>query len=628
MRISERATGGESDIYMCIPHAGPVDTASRGRHARVFDRNRVEGVSDARRYKWGCAMKITHSALAARAEAAKALLSLILAVSVGFWAQEFMNFLRHPGVVSVESVFIGASGAIYLLDILCIAWWYANYIYRIQPISTFGNYFLDFVICSMFVLGAHSWTQPATFLFATAVGSALLVVRFFTLYNSVNATQKDRGVLRYALLLLMAAVVLAAVLYLLLKLAPPERIPDTVSVAPGAFAAIGVGLTLMMRRRIDVAADISEAARQDYRPTPLHWPGGERVSAAERMLIRERAQEGLDEFARLFDRTREHMVMPSRVHSRTDLHVQAYVLGISSVVRNDVDASENLHDEIRNKALVAAAAHWLDDLVDGREEHALLKRLPVATPDPSLHAMEALFHNIYRRLVVKHTDSRFYDELVRELFCGCCSSPANTRYLHLGFVRVAWGAALFSPKINPDRREAMVRTHNEFLINWHVEGSAFTNEVEDLLREMARSGVGANLLALTTKTVQEMAMASERIPLNISVSVLMSIMFAPLLYYHDIEEELATGEMVSLEAFDSDYDLWSRWLERARSLLDRVADATSRAQQSQPHGGRYNPEIDPRIEHRLLQLEMAYRCFEGRLPEHLRRALRPVYVAS
>jgi ribosome-binding ATPase YchF (GTP1/OBG family) len=44
-------------------------------------------------------------------------------------------------------------------------------------------------------------------------------------------------------------------------------------------------------------------------------------------------------------------------------------------------------------------------------------------------------------------------------------------------------------------------------------------------------------------------MSSENHELNVSLSLLYSILYAPLIYYHNIAWELQNSEMISLQAF-------------------------------------------------------------------------------
>jgi hypothetical protein len=259
-------------------------------------------------------------------------------------------------------------------------------------------------------------------------------------------------------------------------------------------------------------------------------------------------------------------------------------------------------------------SHWLDDLVDGRNEDTVCRRL---LDGPRLsgefeHAKE-LFLHIYRPLIIKYTDKKFFGHL-SERIDDACLAPFNRGSMLLGLNRVAYGAVLFSPRIAPDRRRDLLRDHNVFLKEWNVEGEQFTNEVEAIVDEMsAGEEAGSLLLGLTTKTVQEIAMASENYQMNIGLSLLFSILYAPLIYYHNVIEEVRQNEMILLQAFDTDYDLWVPWLERTRTAIDMLA------------GEKYSEDLARAVPRRS-QMAMAYHCFEKMLPPVIDEHIRDIYV--
>ncbi len=560
------------------------------------------------------------------AENPKSIISLMFGVSVGFWASELAKYLtigieqvdRH-GVQLEKLFFTGdvkswivlASGLLFLLDLLCIVWWYARYIYRIQPRASFGTYFLDFVICSMFALAANTWTDPKRFLMATVAGSGFLVLRFYQLYRGSSASLTDRSILRLAGALLVGAVVLGVLAVALLQGDWIEgHLQDdqlnifdwTGPATPGILSLIGIGLTFFLRSKIDVAVDIYSAVHASLDPTPLYWPKSGLPDSDQRMRIRQETDAGLEQFDALFRQLGRHEHIRSRVHSETDLRVQSYILALPSCER------EEYTDEIKAKTFMVAVSHWLDDLVDGRSEVAVWKRLRSGPPlSDEAETSEELFQHIYRPLIVKHTSRGFYkyiDGAVRN----CCLFPFNRKYMFLALNRIAYGAVMFSPKIDEDRRKEILDSHNIFLKVWNVEGTPLSDEVEAILDAMAGAGdAGSILLGLTTKTVQELAMSSENYELNVSLSILFSILYAPLVYYHNIRQELLTSEMVSLQAFDTDYDLWIPWIKRAREAIDLLqGEDRSKA----------------RIEARLSQISMAYQCFKSMLPEPIDEELR------
>ncbi|MEE8154159.1 MAG: hypothetical protein V3T53_04260 [Phycisphaerales bacterium] len=562
----------------------------------------------------------------------KPIISLMLGVSVGFWAKELAQYLTPSESGESDFTFSDpsdvvtlVSGLLFLLDLLCIVWWYARYIYRIQPNASFGTYFLDFVICSMFALGANSWTEPTSFLFATVLGSAGLGYRFWRLYMSPDVSLTDRRILfRAGIFLGVAFLVALAGLSILNDLwvqqlplddqAPPDtfwdrQLPLDGHALPGTMALIGVVLTLYLRGKIDVAVDIYSAKHAILSPTQLFWPREGLPGPDQRIRIRQQTQAGLEDFNDLFQKLSKHDRIHSRVHSATDLRIQSYVLAVPSCEKAE------FAQEIKEKAFMVALSHWLDDLVDGRNDVAVCKQI-LDGPELSdqAGAAEALFELIYRPLVVRYTDKKFYQHLVGEVR-EACLFPFNQKYMLLGLNRVAYGAALFSPNIRHTDRQIILDKHNVFLKEWNVEGDHFTNEVEAILDGLVSSDAGSILLGLTTKTAQEISMSSETQELNVGLSLLFSILYAPLIYYHNIGSEVENGEMIPLQAFETDYDVWIEWLRRTRKAIDEIDSEKYENDGQRKHA-------------RAQQIEMAYRCFQPQLPPVIDEQMSPIFLGK
>jgi len=515
------------------------------------------------------------------------------------------------------------SGILFLLDLLCIVWWYARYIYRVQPRAEFKTYFLDFIICSMFALAANSWTKPKTFMFATLCGSGFLIFRFVLLYLGSSASQTDRYILKIAgFALLLAVPTSAGCLLGVDKLLQGRNIEIYICgpSLPGVLSLIGIVLTICLKTKIDVAVAIYSARYAPISPAYLAWPALKEEEKKEEekkkevdsqhARIRHRVKAGLEDFNNLFHQFRKHDRIYSRVHSATELRVQSYILALPSC------QEEDYAPEIENKAFMVAVSHWLDDLVDGRNELFVYKQLQKYKNlhhDPPLsddieHAKK-LFTQIYRPLIIRYTDRNFYDRLYDKI-CECCSLSFNRKYMLLGLNRVAYGAAVFSPKLTRAQRMRILADHNDFMKVWNVEEKGkFEDNVEHIINKISVGDeAGPILLGLTTKTVQEVALSSEKPEFNIGLSILLSILYAPLIYYHNIMQELDNDEMIQLQSLDTDSDLWMPWLWEVCEILNEFKDK------------------DERHTMRIKEIEMAYGCFRPMLPEHIKPELEKIYL--
>ena len=584
------------------------------------------------------------------------IVGLLFGVCVEFWADTFADFagpILSPDTAGVvppvltESaptteelqtrILTLISGLLFLLDILCILWWYVKYIYRIKPLSTLSSHFLDFAVVAAFILAANIWTKPEVFLVATSAGAAFLFVRFFLIYRDPDATDTDRRILKRALFGLSLAAVIVVLMGLAALGVQPDVVPkDTTKylilpASPGLLSAIGIFLTIWLRDDITVAAEIHEIAARRFVPMRIHWP--QDVETSDRDLIRQIRNfttEGLKALDEMFEDSPGKLSLEklkSRVHAEGDLRVQSYIVSVSSIKGKP-------EQEIKRKAFMVAVSHWLDDLVDGRNEVAILRSLrrfgsvkklglfgkrKKVRDDYGLKAEKGdiehskeLFEHVYKKLIIRYTNKEFYRLLLQKIENDSAALGQNTKYLFWALYRVALGSVIFGPKVRKTDREHLLQKHNEKLIKL-VDASpakdSWKEEVKSILNDMQTTSVGKILLGLTTKTVQEMAMAGEAEgDVNFALSLLYSLLYAPLLYFHDVEGELEQGEIVPLDAFDVNYDLIISWISDLKDLCedDRVKD--------------------DRRNYRLLQLEMAYFCFEDRLPESVAAALAPFYV--
>ncbi|MCK5564291.1 MAG: hypothetical protein KAJ07_03520 [Planctomycetes bacterium] len=618
----------------------------------------------------------------------KPIVSLLYPISIGFWVKEIVDYIQIQEITSIEKMFPQdwltlISGVLFLLDLMCVIWWYAKYIYRIDSKLSLNSYFLDLLICGVFALAANTWTKPHIFLFPTLFGSIFLMMRLFALYQNSISFHIDRYILKIAAMYLGVVVLVVVTLFGFVIIDKPSMSEFSITEAktndvqiiddsknnnandetdnskvigqtdnygkerfklswsdaiyspagyilPAVFSAIGIGLTIAFRKKIDVAVSIYLASTADSSPAYLMWPDLElsdkldneyileikkQAMKQQHARIRHRTQDGLKCFKDLFLKLGKHDRIYSRVHTEPELRLQSYILGLPS------SGNEDYEEEIEKKALMVAASHWLDDLADRTGLHVFKQIKKGQLLSGEKRESFELFERIYKPLITKHTDRTFYEQLV-SMISSACIFPFNRKNIFLGLNRVAYGSVIFSPKISEEIRRVILDDHNVFLKDWNVEGpgKCFENKVEELLDEIVGGGEsGSILLGLTTKTAQEIAMSSECHEMNVSLSILYSLLYAPLIYYHNIEEEIKGNEMVSLQAFDTDFDLWIPWLDKTRDVIDFVWDPKC------SYLSDYELE-KKRKELRLQQIQMAYKCFEPKLQGYIRDGLKDIYL--
>lgn len=537
--------------------------------------------------------------------------------------------LHLPFVVWLVTL---AAGVLFVIDTACVYWWYYRYIYQVQMTPKLPTFFYDFGVCAAFNLAAARWTDPGVFFVASAFGSGFLLLRFCNLYRSPESNNSDRRILNSAMkrLAFWSAVMLGTASFLfMVALLQSESIardfnPLFYPLLTGGLAVIGISLTFRFRERIRLSVERHAVLGRRFKPMKLKWPEPLLQDEEARRQIKNCVREGLEDFQKMFaEPGLSHDRLLSRVHAEGDLSVQCLILGIPSWTKaqsNGKGSSVVESVEIKHKAFMVGLSHWLDDLLDGREERAIYDRIVAAEAwDRVFSADETdargAFELIYRDVVVTHTDKAFYDRLVKAV-AAQSEVPNNVRFLFSSLNRVAVGAMLFSPKFPAEDRKSLLNRHNLALAETirkcapPAANPLWKDKVTRLLNQLERGPdeLGDALMGLTTKTVLEMGMASEGPDVELPLSVLFSLLYAPLLYFHDIDGEIETGEMAAVNPFDVNYEAVIPWLEQIVALIQE--------------------RHDERLDSRLLQMEMAFHCFESCLPDVAKKRLKAIYLGD
>jgi len=525
-----------------------------------------------------------------------------------------------------------AAGVLFVIDTACVYWWYYRYIYQVQTTPTLLTYFYDFGVCAAFNLAASRWTDPLVFFLAGAFGSGFLLLRFRNLYRSPEANNSDRRILKSAgkrLAFWSAGMLGAASLLFVVAFRRAWAFTDIFdplfySLLTGGLAVIGISLTFRFRERIRLSVERHAVLGRRFEPMQQRWPEPLLRDEEARRQIKNNVREGLGEFHKMFaEPGPSHDRLLSRVHAEGDLFVQGLILAISSWSKapaNGNSSSAVESAEVKHKSFMVGLSHWLDDLLDGREEMAIYDRIEGAQAWDRVFSTEEsqareAFALIYRDVVVTHTDEVFYDRLVKAV-AAQSEVPNNVRFLFSSLNRVAVGAMLFSPKFPEEDRKSLLDRHNLALAQGirkcapPAGDPLWQDRVVKLLNQLERGPdeLGDALLGLTTKTVVELGMASEGPDLDLPLSVLFSLLYAPLLYFHDIKDEITTGEMAAVNPFDVNYEAVIPWLEQVVTLI--------------------RERQDERLDSRLLQMEMAFYCFKYWMPEVARERLETIYVGE
>ena len=274
---------------------------------------------------------------------------------------------------------------------------------------------------------------------------------------------------------------------------------------------------------------------------------------------------------------------------------------------------------------MVSLSHWLDDIVDGRggidvmryyKKKCMMMKIKKAKGNYdyglNLEDSKTIFKGIYKKLIVGHTDITFYHKLIEQID-GAVTLTGKENYLYFSLNRIAAGSVMYGPNVDVGIRRKILEQHNLRLIDL-IRAEADSNRswytaVENKLNEIrADSTVGNHFLGLTTKTVQEMAMASEGGKLIFAYSILYSLLYSPLLYFHNAKREIKYDELVALDSSAVNDEVITSWLSDIKGLLSRD-----------------DAPFDPRKKSRLEQLRIAYRCFLPGLPPKAANAFKAIY---
>lgn len=226
---------------------------------------------------------------------------------------------------------------------------------------------------------------------------------------------------------------------------------------------------------------------------------------------------GIREGREQFERSVSSSSHRSRVHSIRDVEVQAFILALPS---RGCDA------EVRRKAYLTFATHWVDDCFDQFEFEPTIK------------------HEIKRyRTDLKKVLGFFGPELatvVEGLYANSLHHAATDQGIH----RLLYGGLLAHAESREEQQEYLME---------HAE--IFLGDLDTRLAQRIRERLSPLMIGLTNKTAQEFWFACEE-PYEPSVAALYTLVATPAIYLHDWREEAQEHEAQFLyDEPPSDQDL-------------------------------------------------------------------------
>ncbi len=197
----------------------------------------------------------------------------------------------------------------------------------------------------------------------------------------------------------------------------------------------------------------------------------------------------------------EFGVATSAVHPYRDVEVHAFILGIVSTGR---------WEEVQAKSYLTYASHWIDDFFD--------------SPDKVGNPAQLLLDRGDIRRALRNMGP------VGKVGFAMAERVAHPEAVYKALHRMLYGG-LVQRSRQYEERHALVGEY---------EGIA-TQFVDPFLIEEIRQ-LQPEAYWTTNKTVLELLYAAERDP-DFNTAELWNLVYAPALYYQDVEEERARGEM-------------------------------------------------------------------------------------
>lgn len=215
------------------------------------------------------------------------------------------------------------------------------------------------------------------------------------------------------------------------------------------------------------------------------------VRKGEKEFVGELRKRGLDRLG----------VHTSRVHSYSDIEVQAFIVGIPS---------QEFPEEIATKSFWVHGAHWLDDFFDNPE---------LVIDAPKMTENRHDIHKILRGMGD-----------IGAIGSTMAQKTAHPEGVYKGLHRMAYGGMIQRSPSQEERRR-LVQEYGAL----GVRGIR-----EDLAEEIKTIQPEAYLM--TNKVVMEFMNSAEE-EFDFSLHEAWNLIYAPALFYHDVGEEAETGEL-------------------------------------------------------------------------------------
>ena len=126
-------------------------------------------------------------------------LSIIFGVFISVWIQPFAGEIMHKTKIlgpdnEIQSLMVIFRAILMFGILICLWWWYSQFLARISPATGFLMYAFDFISLAFFSLAFRFWDPTGT-IFPVSVffGSLFMFVRFLVVFLHSENIGKDTG---------------------------------------------------------------------------------------------------------------------------------------------------------------------------------------------------------------------------------------------------------------------------------------------------------------------------------------------------------------------------------------------------------------------------------------------------
>jgi hypothetical protein len=145
-----------------------------------------------------------------------AFISIVFGVFISVWAEPMTATLRLTIAESEDptvTYLLLARGFLLFLVLVCLWWWYAIFLAKVDPAKGFIMFAYDFLSLGAFSLAFSVWESETIFSFTVMIAAGAVMFRFLLAWR--KSVEKEKTALIFALFVLTVFTVIMATLWVM-----------------------------------------------------------------------------------------------------------------------------------------------------------------------------------------------------------------------------------------------------------------------------------------------------------------------------------------------------------------------------------------------------------------------------